>query len=263
MTEAELMRLLDATRRRPLLDAMTIRRGPNKGKPIANVGDERRRKLELLGRERALIYKTYLLTGLRKSELASLTVASLELDGPMPYAVLNAVDEKNRHGSEIPLRPDLTDDLREWLADKLESVRREASNGRTVPLSELPTELPADTPLFYVPAGLVRILDRDLKLAGIPKRDKRGRTVDIHGLRMTFGTLLSVGGVAPRTTQAAMRHSSIDLTMNVYTDPKLLDVFGAMNALPELPLDGKSTSERTSIEATGTDDSRPFSVGNR
>jgi len=32
-----------------------------------------------------------------------------------------------------------------------------------------------------------------------------------------FGTLLRV---APRTTQAAMRHSSIDLTMNVYTDPK-------------------------------------------
>ena len=57
-----------------------------------------------------------------------------------------------------------------------------------------------------------------------------------------------------------MRHSSIDLTMNVYTDPKLLDVYGAMNALPELPLDGKSTSERTSIEATGTDDSRPFPV---
>ena len=262
MTEAELMRLLDATHRRPLLDAMTIRRGSNKGKPIANVGDERRRKLERLGRERALIYKTYLLTGLRKSELASLTVASLELDGPMPYAVLNAAEEKNRHGSEIPLRADLVNDLREWLVDKLEAVRSEAmaSNGQTVPLPEPPTELPADTPLFNVPAGLVRILDRDLKLAGITKRDERGRTVDIHGLRMTFGTLLSVGGVAPRTAQAAMRHSSIDLTMAVYTDPKLLDVYGAMNALPELLLDGKSTSERTSIKATGTDSCRPFPV---
>ena len=33
-----------------------------------------------------------------------------------------------------------------------------------------------------------------------------------------------------------MRHSKIDLTMNVYTDPKLLDVAGAMEALPALPL---------------------------
>lgn len=34
-----------------------------------------------------------------------------------------------------------------------------------------------------------------------------------------------------------MRHSSPDLTMNVYTDPTLLDVTGAPQALPELALD--------------------------
>jgi len=56
--------------------------------------------------------------------------------------------------------------------------------------------------------------------------------VDIHALRHTFGTHLSKNGVAPRTAQAALRHSSIDLTMNVYTDPELLDVAGAMDALP-------------------------------
>ena len=33
-----------------------------------------------------------------------------------------------------------------------------------------------------------------------------------------------------------MRHSTIDLTMNVYTDPKLLDVAGAVESLPGLPL---------------------------
>lgn len=31
---------------------------------------------------------------------------------------------------------------------------------------------------------------------------------------------------------AAMRHSSIQLTMNVYTDPTLLDVAGAITSLP-------------------------------
>ena len=87
---------------------------------------------------------------------------------------------------------------------------------------------------FTVPPGLVRIRDHDLKLAGIPKKDSRGWTVDVHALRHTFGTLLSKDNVAPRTAQDAMQHSSLDLTMNVYTDPKLLDVAGALERLPEL-----------------------------
>ena len=42
--------------------------------------------------------------------------------------------------------------------------------------------------------------------------------------------------------------------MNVYTDPKLLDVAGAMESLPTLPLDGVTESERMIVSATGTDD---------
>ena len=252
ITEGELVRLLDAASRRPLLDAMTVRRGKQKGKAVAQLREETRCRLERLGRERALIYKTMVLTGLRKAELASLAVGQLELDGSVAYVVLDAADEKNRQGSEIPLRADLADDLRSWLADKLEAVGSDARghDGQTVSIAGVPSKLPADTPLFNVPAGLVRILDRDLKLAGIPKVDERGRTVDVHALRHTFGTHLSKGGVAPRTAQAAMRHSTIDLTMNVYTDPKLLDVHGALDALPALPLGGKP--QREQHWATGT-----------
>src|SRR5437016_1930157 len=83
----------------------------------------------------------------------------------------------------------------------------------------LPARLTGDTPVFAVPAGLVRIFDRDLRMAGIAKRDDRGRTLDVHALRTTFGTLLSRGGVPLRTAQAAMRHSDPSLTANVYTDP--------------------------------------------
>ena len=69
-------------------------------------------------------------------------------------------------------------------------------------------------------------------------------------MRHTFGSLLSKGGVAPRTAQAALRHSHIDLTMNVYTDPRLLDVAGALDALPSLPLDGPAAE---TAQATGTE----------
>ena len=66
--------------------------------------------------------------------------------------------------------------------------------------------LPSGTPRFTVPASLVKILDRDLAFAGIAERDDRGRTLDVHSLRTTFGTLLSRGGVPLRTAQEAMRH---------------------------------------------------------
>ena len=81
-----------------------------------------------------------------------------------------------------------------------------------------------------------------------------GRSLDVHALRTTAGTYLNKNGVAPRTAQAFMRHSSIDLTMNVYTDPQLLEVRKALDALPELPLEGSPDMERKL--ATGTFDGR-------
>lgn len=89
--------------------------------------------------------------------------------------------------------------------------------------------------------GLARIEKRDGKEVVI-KTDDRGRTIDIHALRHTFGTHLSKAGVPLRTAQAAMRHSDPSLTAKVYTDPKLLDVAGAVASLPDLPLGGLAGS---------------------
>jgi integrase len=240
-------------------------------------------ELELRGRERALIYKTLVLTGLRRGELASLTVAQLCLDAEPAYAMLDAADEKNRQGSTIPLRADLAADLQQWLADKAAAFQNAAQQAPTVsfeseaakrrqcvtagsvrferqPCQQV-TTLPADTPLFDVPKQLVKVLNRDLQAAGIPKHDERGRSIDVHALRHTFGTHLSKGGVAPRTAQAAMRHSRIDLTMNVYTDPKLLDVHGALDALPTLPLDAANPQHvSTTARRAGTGHSTPCAV---
>ncbi len=285
LTERELVGLLDVARRRPLAEALTVRRGRRKGEVVAKLRRETRRRLEVLGWERALIYKTLVLTGLRKGELASLTAGQLVLDADPPYLVLDAADEKNRQGSTIPLRADLAADLREWLAYRLQTLQDAARNAKAVPFDQepaadapwgcrrdsdgspgpraIPARLPADARLFSVPAGLLRILDRDLKAAGIPKQDERGRTVDVHAMRTSFGTLLSKAGVAPRTAQAAMRHSTIDLTMNTYTDPKLLDVAGALESLPALPLraeDGQVDSGRIDVRATGTDDFTPSAL---
>lgn len=208
-------------------------------------------RLEHAGRERALLYAVLVTTGLRKGELAALTGGDVLLDEPQPFVVLPAADAKNGQRATLPLRADVADELRAWVADKAEAVCRQRIGvaGVTVP--------PADVPLFDVPTGLVRILDRDLAAAGIPKRDDRGFTVDVHALRHTFATHLVAAGVAPRVAQAALRHSTLELTMQLYTDPRLLDVAGALAALPALPTAG-STPE--AARATGTDDAVALTV---
>jgi len=212
-TSEEIARLLVVAVRRPLDEARTIRRGKNKGKLAADLRPEVVERLLGVGRERVLIYRTYIYTGLRFAELRTLTVARLDLTPGSECIRLEAKNEKNGAGSTIPLRADLAAELRQWIGDK--------NLG------------PADR-LFAVPAGLRRILDRDIKAAGISKRDERGRTVDVHAMRTTFATMLSTSGTSPRTAQAAMRHSDIRLTMGTYTDPKLLDVRQAVENLPPL-----------------------------
>ncbi len=107
--------------------------------------------------------------------------------------------------------------------------------------------------LLEVPVALGKWFDLDIHAAGIPKRGGRGRTVDVHALRHSKESHMNAAGVAPRTVQEAMRHSTLDLTMNSYTDPRLLDLGGAVERLPELPL----RPEREHVRATGTEDAGP------
>ena len=277
MTEAELVKLLEVARWRPLAEygsesiAVDATEAETKGKrrkhsnwtykPLAletlQTAVERARKrleknpeliadLERLGREQALTYKMLVLTGLRRAELASITVGQLEPHEETPFVVLAAAFEKNRQGSTILLRADLANDLKLWLSD--------TPIPTTLRLRSQNTTIESQRSLFSVPSALVKILDQDLLAAGISKKDERGRTIDVHTLRHSFGTLLSKGGVAPPTVQAAARHSKIDLTMNAYTDPKLLDVQGELESLPSLDLNTSPIIERQAMRATGTED---------
>jgi integrase len=228
LTENELVRLLDAARRRPLEEALKFNRGWRKGQPGAHLRPETGTKLEALGRERTLIYKTLVLTGLRLAELASIRVCDVVLDGDQPHIVLDARHEKNRQGSMILLRQDLVADIRSWIGGRT-GVER----------------------VFAISPNLVKVFDRDLRFAGIPKRDERGWTACVHSLRHTHGTLLSRAGVPPRVVQAALRHASPEFSLRVYVDPKLLDVGKALCMLPALPIDGPV------LGSTGTDHHTP------
>ena len=221
-------------------------------------------RLEALGRHRALTYKALVLTGLRLNELRSLTVGDAVLDGDEPYATLRPEHEKARRGADIPLRADLAADLAQHLAERLQDAQRDAIRARR----PVPARLSADTPLLAFSSDALRVLDLDLVAAGlarrvrgkdrkgkpswkIDKRDERGRTFDMHAFRTTFNSLLAAAGVPLTTRRILMRHAAESVTDEHYADAKLIDLRGALDRLPTLPLDGKP--ERQVQAATGTD----------
>ncbi|MEK6677463.1 MAG: tyrosine-type recombinase/integrase, partial [Planctomycetota bacterium] len=164
LTEEEFAKLLETASHRPLVDAMTIRRGTYKGEQTAKLTEVERDRLERLGRERRLIYMTLVLTGLRRGELQQLTWADVTLGGPQGWLTVRASVSKSGKTDTLPIRNDLADALREWQKD----VASE------------------DDHVFRVPKELVRILHRDLKAAGI---DANG--LDVHSLRHTTATYLA------------------------------------------------------------------------
>ena len=172
LSESEINRLLAAAAERPLNDARTIRTGPKKGQMTATVNPDRIPLLKRQGEERVLIYKTLILTGLRKNELASITLKQCRLDGDLPYIDLHASDEKNGQGNNIPIPSDLAEELMDWIADRY----KQSADMFNLGIKPSPIE---DEPLFDVPTGLVRILNRDLVAAGIPKFDKYGLRLNL------------------------------------------------------------------------------------
>ncbi|MBX9579586.1 MAG: hypothetical protein K2X87_04695 [Gemmataceae bacterium] len=92
-----------------------------------------------------------------------------------------------------------------------------------------------DDPLFHVPQASVRIMQADLKRAGIPYRTSQG-DADFHSLRMTANVMLGQAAVPARIRQLFMRHSDIRLTMATYDDESFLDLESAVKAMEGLGL---------------------------
>ena len=81
-------------------------------------------------------------------------------------------------------------------------------------------------------ANTARMLRSDLKRAGIPYHDDKGRVADFHALRHTFITQLARSGVHPAKAKALARHSTITLTMDVYSHVETDELRGALDMLP-------------------------------
>lgn len=175
--------------------------------------------LEVAPESRALIYLVALNTGLRRDELRQLRWGDLILEDEKPRLRVRASMSKNRRDAVLNLNRDFASSLL-----------------RMRPLDWAPFQ-PLFTHIPRMPA-----IRGDMKRAGIPTTDDQGRTVDLHSLRMTYGTNLTTSGASPRVVMELMRHSDIKLTMKIYTDAAQLPLSAAVEQLPAFRISSAAAS---------------------
>lgn len=186
------------------------------------------------GESRSMLYLTAAFTGLRASELASLTVGSFDFQ-EQTFTV-QAAHAKNRRQDTLPLHPILAEKLRAWLADRSVAT---LSIDNNAPL------WPGNWAELRKGASMLRA---DLADAGIESETEDGRRIDFHALRTTFVTQLARAGVTLVTAQRLARHSTPTLTAKNYTRLELHDLAGSVAMLPS------PSAPPEVLAATGTDD---------
>jgi integrase len=145
----------------------------------------------IAGPDRAFLYLMARLTGLRRSELASLTAESF-LFVSEPMIIVEAAYSKHRERDVVPLHPDLLPLIRERIKS-----------------------LPNGNPLF---PGLkqrktAKMMRFDLEAAGIPYKDKDNRFADFHALRHTFITKAWETEASADVVMSLARHRSLQMTI--------------------------------------------------
>ncbi|SIO58479.1 Site-specific recombinase XerD [Singulisphaera sp. GP187] len=165
---------------------------------------------EMSGPARALCYRLAVSTGLRFSEIASITPGSFDWSADSATVTVAAGYTKNGDPATLHLPADVAADLRRWVA-----------------------ALPAGSPIFLLPSRGADMLKVDLDAAGVPYRDAAGLVFDFHALRCQCATLADEAGGSPRLVQQMMRHSDLKLTGR-YTRHRNAEIERVAHQLPSL-----------------------------
>lgn len=194
----------------------------------AMTAEEIMRLLESCASHRRVLYETAFLSGLRASELRNLTVDHLDQERGGLY--LDAAWTKNRKSVFQQLPVALVERLEAFAgsgeADRLYDrfYRHRGDRDR----------LPAN-PLLYVPSHTARDLAIDLEAAGIPKNAPGGK-IDFHACRVAYVSLVVESGATVKEAQELARHSTPQLTMNVYARARQTGLSEAVERISKVVL---------------------------
>lgn len=197
------------------------------------------------GPDRATLYRLAVGSGLRDSEIASLTPTSFDLrDLGAATVTIEPAYSKHRERDVQPIARDLATEMKAYIDGRslnrplwsmpwrtADMIRHDLAFARAAWLDQAPT--PADR---EAPESESFCLYRDAS----------DRVADFHALRHTFVTRLARAGVVPATAMRLARHKSIALTLEFYTHMLVSDAHAALDALPTI-----TQAEKSSEQASG------------
>ncbi len=256
LTTDEVSALIEAARVRPIVEAEKCYKG-------SEIPDSERARLEWKGWNRALAYRLMSVSGLRWNECRTLSISDIHMEADTPYINIRAGREKALRGAQIPLHGAIVDEMVSFITARKQSLAGDSGASIVV----FPGVV-ADSPMFGdLPIKISRQFKGDCRAAryktvdesgqevisDVKTKDAFGRVADVHCLRYYFGTELARRGTPLHIVQKLMRHSTPDLTSNVYVHATLTDLSGAVDLLPDMgaaAMDEKQAAEGVENDAS-------------
>jgi site-specific recombinase XerD len=212
------------------------------GKPIRNVS----------GIDRVMLYILGANSGFRCSELASLTPESFSLNQGTPCVTVDAAYSKRRREDIQPLPDEVAAILRPWLKEKPAQRKLWPGTWANHAAKMVRLDLAAAREKWIRDTATPQEQQDREASSFLVYRDQAGRVFDFHSLRHQYISNLAAAGVHPKTAQTLARHSTITLTMDLYTHLGLCDLSSSVNVLPSVF--GKVENvEACSLRPTGTE----------
>lgn len=211
---------------------------------------------DLSSQDRAMLYEVAMSSGLRASELASLTAESLDFANvPATIRVL-AGYSKHREEDIQPLPAELAGRLEVWARGRRPGAPLWPGSWseKAARMVRLDLDVARTKWLEASPSQEVR-KERE-QGHFLAYMDGAGRVADFHSLRHTFISNLARGGVHPKIAMELARHKKLDLTMGVYTHVLHSDKAAALDVLPSLAVPNEA-QQAAVLANTGTDGPDP------
>ncbi len=177
--------------------------------------------------ERSVI-KVMTHTGLRPGELSQLKLQDVDWENRL-IRVVSDHDRKtkNRKSRVVPMSPDLEEEMK-LLHEKLPNMFC-GNNGRNLPQYLLRGERQKAYVFCHEDGSPIQSFRKAIHSA-LHRGGVDGVTP--HGLRKTFCSLLARKGVHPKAAQRLLGHSSVSLTMDIYTEVEDDQLRDAVCSLP-------------------------------
>lgn len=163
------------------------------------------------------IWRTFMVTGIRHDELVAMRFTDVDFE--RKTVTVQSYTAKNHKAREIPLDDETLATIAQLQA---EAPNRQPKYRGPARIQRRIAATFSREHVFVTGAGtpyrhnLLAKFYKCCQKAGIEDAEPHG-SVDLHSLRVSFATLAINNGASPKAVQAILGHSTLAMTMNIYS----------------------------------------------